>query len=114
MPIYSFKDSETSEVVEKFYPLDEMPRIGEAVEDKGRKLVRIVDQPRIAPIRDHCFVARSLNRWDPAAPRHNEHGQPVFHSKKEVTEYVASQEGDMTYGEASDASCIQPTGGSRV
>ena len=106
MPIYSFKDSETGQTAERFYPLAEMPRIGDIVEEDGRKLVRIVDQPRIVVSKDHSFVARSLNRWDPDAPRHNEQGQPVFHSKKEVKEYVASQEGDMTYGEISEGSCI--------
>ena len=114
MPIYSFKAHNTDEVIEKYYPLDEMPRIGDIIEESGRKFVRIVDQCRVAVSKDHAFVARSLNRWDPDAPRHNEQGQPVFHSKKEVTEYLASQEGDMTYGEVSDAGCIDPTGGPRV
>ena len=106
MPIYSFNDTETGQTIERYYPLAEMPHIGDAIEEDGRKFVRIVDQPRIAVSKDHCFVSRSLNRWDPAAPRHNEHGQPVFHTKKEVNEYVASQEGSMTYGEISDGSCI--------
>ena len=113
MPVYSFKDHESKEVVEKYYSLEDMPRIGDVVEESGRKFGRIVDQPRVAVSKDHCFVARSLNRWDPDAPRHNEHGQPVFHSKKEVTEYVASQEGDMTYGEVSDSACVDPTGAPR-
>ena len=114
MPIYSFKDHETKEVVERYYSLEDMPRIGDVVEESDRKLVRIVDQCRVAVSKDHAFVARSLNRWDPDAPRHNEHGQPVFHSKKEVTEYVASQEGDMTYGEVSDGECIEAAGANRV
>jgi len=107
MPIYSFKDAETSNITERYYSLADMPRIGDVVEENGRKIVRIVDQPRVAVSKDHCFVAKSLPRFDPSAPRHNEHGQPVFHSKKEVTEYVASQEGDMTYGEWSDSSATQ-------
>ncbi len=102
MPVYSFKDHETGQVVERFYSLDEMPRIGDVVEENSRKFVRIVDQPRIAPIRNYHFTARSLPRWDPSAPRHNEQGQPLFDSKKEVNEYVASQEGDATYGEWSE------------
>ena len=102
MPIYSFKDSVTEEVLERYYPLADMPRIGDTVEENGRKFVRIVDLPRIASVRDYHFTAKSLPRWDPAAPRHNEQGQPLFDSKKEVTEYVASQEGDTTYGEWSD------------
>ena len=102
MPVYSFKDSKTGEEVIHFYPLDDMPRIGDVVEESGRKLIRVIDQPTIAPIRDYSFTAKSLPRWDPAAPRHNEQGQPMFGSKKEVTEYVASQEGDTTYGEWSD------------
>jgi hypothetical protein len=106
MPIYSFKDSETGQTTERFYPLADMPNIGDTIEESGRKFVRILDRPHVAVSKDHCFVARSLNRWDPDAPRHNEHGQPVFQSKKEVKEYVASQEGDMTYGEISDGSCI--------
>lgn len=114
MPIYSFKDAETSNVTERYYSLADMPRIGDVVEENGRKFVRIVDQCRVAVSRDHAFVARSLNRWDPDAPRHNEHGQPVFHNKKEVTEYVASQEGDMTYGEVSDGECIEGAGANRV
>jgi hypothetical protein len=106
MPTYSFNDIETGQTVERFYSIDERPRIGDIVEESDRKFVRILDRPRVAVSKDHCFVARSLNRWDPDAPRHNEHGQPVFQSKKEVKEYVASQEGDMTYGEISDGSCI--------
>ena len=99
MPMYSFKDAETEEVFEYYYPIDDRPCIGDILERDGRTLVRIIDTPCVAPVRDYCFTARSLPRWDPAAPRCNEQGQPMFGSKKEVTEYVASQEGDMTYGE---------------
>lgn len=113
MPLYSFKNHDTGEVLERFYRIDDRPCIGEVVEDGEQKLVRVVDQPRIAVSKDHCFAADSLNRWDPDAPRHDKSGRPVFHSKKEVNEYVASQEGDMTYGEISDSSCISPTGGPR-
>ena len=113
MPVYSFKDHESKEVVEKYYSLEDMPRIGDVVEENGRKFVRIVDQPRVAVSKDHCFVARSLSRWDPDAPRHNESGQPVFHSKKAVTEYLASQEGSMTYGEVSDGECVTSATGPR-
>jgi len=42
---------------------------------------------------DVAHVAHGLPPWDPAAPRHNEDGQPVFHNLREIREYEAKRPG---------------------
>lgn len=54
----------------------------------------------------HHFTSKSLPRWHPDAPRHNEMGQPMFDGKREVDEFCAraSDREDTTYsyGELDD------------
>lgn len=42
---------------------------------------------------DPAHVAHGLPPWDPAAPRHDSEGQPVFHTRREIREYEAKRPG---------------------
>ena len=99
MPEYSFKNR-AGQVSHMYFPVAEAPKFGSVVTDENGVLwTRVIDIPRVNGGQDHHFVSRSLPRWDPSAPRHDEQGRPQFDTKKEVTEYVAKTDGDWTYGE---------------
>ena len=96
MPIYSFK-TESGKEVEMFFNMDDAPRIGEKTEIGGVPVTRVAEKIQVSAQKDLHFVAKSLCRNDPDAPRVNEHGQPCFQSQKEVREFTAKKEGDWVW-----------------
>ncbi len=97
MPIYEFECPDTGERSEHFFHGSEAPGIGSEVEIEGRKWRRIpslgAGKPRVW---SREFVARSQALWHPDAPRHNDVGEAVFRSQREVDEFCAKT--GQTYG----------------
>lgn len=93
MPIYEFKLDDDS-IVEEFFHAGEAPRIGESVRlECGELGRRVPSQPLSSMVRrDVSFTClQAARKWtgdgpDPA-PRRNEKGQPVLHSRKEAIEF---------------------------
>ncbi|RMF59240.1 MAG: hypothetical protein D6746_08510 [Bacteroidetes bacterium] len=91
MPEYDFEDIETGELVGVFYSMSDpsLPSIGEVIDHKGRRIRRIVSR-HLASVRGFKpHIAAQIPLNDPLSPRLNEEGETVFHSQKEVEEYVA-------------------------
>ena len=87
MPEYEFQLGD-GRVICEYFPMADAPGIGEVVEIRGQPATRILSQIRQTN-RSYGHTAHSLPPWDPRAPRHDEDGQPVFTSKKEIDEYAA-------------------------
>lgn len=88
MPEYEFR-TPTGEIVTEFYLASEAPEPGDQVTINGVECTRIFSVPNPGATRDYTHTAHSLPPWDPAAPRHDDHGQPVFVSRKEIDEYAS-------------------------
>lgn len=87
MPEYEFRTAD-GRIVTEFLPMSEAPEIGSWRTVGGVRAQRIASVPRQTD-RRYEHVAHSLPPWDPRAPRHDEEGQPVFVSRKEIDEYAA-------------------------
>ena len=96
MPLYSFT-STSGEDKSFFFNMTSAPRIGSTIERKGKFWVRMPDLPRVTTQKDLHFVSHSLPKNAPGAKHYTNDGKPAFASKKEVTEFVAKQEGDWVY-----------------
>ncbi len=95
MPIYSFKDQGTGEIVEKFFHMKDAPPIGEPISDR---LVRIPDLPIAAVVADRHFVSRQQPRWythhKNAGGAFNKIGQPVYDSMEQVQQTASRSRGE--------------------
>ena len=96
MPLYSFT-STSGEDKCFFFNMSAAPRIGETIERKGKLWVRMPALPQVSAQRDIHFVSHALPKNAPGAKHYTKDGKPSFSSKKEVTEFVAKQEGDWVY-----------------
>lgn len=97
MPIYEFECPKTGERAEHFFHGSEAPSIGTEVDVDGRAWRRI---PSLGTgsvrVWDREFTAKSQALWHPDAPRHNDEGEAVFRSQREVDEFCART--GQTYG----------------
>lgn len=94
MPTYEFEDRE-GRYVALDLPIGTAPLIGTSRRIGGRVLTRIPSRPikpKVAPNVGFSSLSLPLN-W-PYAPRHNEKGEAVFHSKREVSESLARAQHD--------------------
>lgn len=95
MPVYTYEDLDTGEVLELYHPMSEaIPQGDETVRD-GRRLRHLVERTHPAPFAEVNFVDFQARQWDPTAPRHvnrpghHEHGFPLFLSRQELREHAA-------------------------
>lgn len=84
--IYQFRNEQTGEIEERYYPMADAPEIGSIVEGN---LLRIASrtQPLIPP--NVHFVAHQLSQGYKYARKFDDWGTPVFDSKKELDECLA-------------------------
>lgn len=80
-------------LIERYYPVDRMPKIGATRRIGGksyRRLPPVTRPPHVAP---SFIMSNSLpRRGDPrdvGAPAYSAKGKPIFTSKKQGEEYVA-------------------------
>lgn len=89
MPEYEFEASDGSRIVETL-PMAQAPRFGAEIVRGGKTYARVPSIPgavKVAPNIGFSSVSLPLE-WR-YAPRHNEQGEAVFHSQREVRESLA-------------------------
>ncbi len=86
MPDYLFS-TPSGGTVEHFCSASEVPSIGEELEINGEMCVRLASYGQPLVKRNIAFTSHQIDQWHPDAPRHNKHGEAVFHSRKEADEF---------------------------
>lgn len=98
MPEYPFQSVTSQEVRHFVYSMADVPSIGEIVERDGGSWKRL-PSAALASVREfQPFVNRQVERNHPLAPRLDEAGRPVFHSKREVQEFSAKTRDQGRFG----------------
>ena len=97
MPTYVFKDAETGEKIDRYFPIAEAPRFGETIIVDGREYVRQLnfnlDSAGIArKTHKYPYLSRSLPR-DLNGCECNSKGQPII--KSQAHERNVAAEHDM-------------------
>lgn len=99
-PLYEF-ELEDGSVVEEFFAMADAPENGKyVVLEDGRTARRVPSGGQQNVVKDYFHVAHSLHRDNPDRPLRNEdgsrryprcdnHGRPVFESKREIQEFKA-------------------------
>lgn len=90
MPLYDMQN-EAGEIRQFFFPMAERPAWGEERVLDGVRWKRIIEASEAMPVADTHFTCHSLPTHDPDFPRMNQHGEGMFASKREVTEYLAKK-----------------------
>lgn len=93
MPQYEFEEVGTGRRFDVWFPGSEAPDFGVEMDVGGVRAVRIVSRPQVVKPKEYAHVAHGLPPNDPAAPRWDAEGQPVFHTKREIEDYQAKRPG---------------------
>lgn len=84
--IYLFRDEQTGEIVERWYPMAEAPEIGSTVEGH---LTRLPSRTENMVVPNVHFVSHQLPQHYPYAKKFDSWGSPCFDSKRELDECMA-------------------------
>ena len=90
MPLYAFEDESGAEF-DVFLHMEEAPKFCHWVTLNGKKLKRLVTQPRTTPAKSWEFKGWSQPAWAPGADAYDSDGTPCFTSKKGVQRYLDTQ-----------------------
>ena len=101
MSLYEFSTA-GGEPVELYFPIGTAPKIGsvhtpDSGPHEGVQLTRRPSIPLASVAPNFNFVAHSQCRNLTGHEKVDDKGRPVFTSKKEITEYVASTEGTVVW-----------------
>jgi len=88
MPLYDFKDREGN-LRELYMNMSEAPESGVWVDIEGEELMMLPPVGTGIKINDRPFESISLEPYHPDAEKFNEHGQPVFETKRDRVEFLA-------------------------
>jgi|SRR5689334_9420131 len=99
--MYEFRFTDGTQA-EAYFPLDEMPRIGDAVEIDGRAAIRVISAPRVSVVdlgHEACNMHSIRHGVDPDVPRYSPEGVPgllggfpLFKNKAEIKEFQAKKQ----------------------
>jgi hypothetical protein len=97
MPFYPWENEETGELRQEWAPMAKAPKVGARKKFEGVWHARVFARPAVVADKEIRLTSRSQARWHPDAPRWDGEGRAQFESMREIREYVAKQDGTLSW-----------------